>query len=65
MTTWAAVFANFGRRCASGPARRPTYQTIVITGLVPVIRVLAEISKKERGWPGHRRAEATPFFERL
>ncbi|WP_184088269.1 hypothetical protein [Afipia massiliensis] len=39
--------------------------TIVITGLVPVIHVLPVYLKKRRGWPGHRRAEATPFFERL
>jgi len=27
---------------------------VVITGLVPVIHVLA-LSPQERGWPGHRR----------
>ena len=34
-------------------------------GLVPGIHVFSADGKKIRGWPGHRRAEATPFFERL
>jgi hypothetical protein len=38
----------------------------VMTGLVPVIHALAFPTKKiRRGCAGHRRAEATPFFERL
>jgi hypothetical protein len=34
-------------------------------GLVPGIHVLRASAQGRRGWPGHRRAEATPFFERL
>src|SRR5258705_17750 len=34
-------------------------------GLVPGIHVLSRGSDQRRGWPGHRRSEATPFFERL
>jgi uncharacterized protein len=37
-----------------------------MAGLVPAIHVLLEINSKKKAWmPGHRRAEATPFFERL
>ena len=42
------------------------YRTVVlvIIGLVPVIHVLLHM--KTKTWmAGHRRAEATPFFERL
>jgi len=39
--------------------------TIVITGLDPVIHHFSKLLSKKDGWPGHRRAEATPFFERL
>src|SRR5277367_4715699 len=34
-------------------------------GLVPGTHVLKTTHKQERGWPGHRRAEATPSFGRL
>ena len=34
-------------------------------GLVPGIHVLLNLNEKRRGWPGHRRAEATPSFRRL
>jgi hypothetical protein len=34
-------------------------------GLVPGIHVLAAYLQKRRGWPGIRRAEATPSFGRL
>jgi hypothetical protein len=39
---------------------------LVMPGLVPGIHVFCVPSRRvRRGWPGHRRAEATPFFERL
>src|SRR5260370_35267236 len=38
---------------------------LVMPGLVPGIHVLQRQQQERRGWPGHRRAEATPFFERL
>jgi hypothetical protein len=34
-------------------------------GLVPGIHDLLPLSQERRGWPGHRRAEATPSFGRL
>jgi hypothetical protein len=37
---------------------------LVMPGLVPGIHVLAA-TKEGRGWPGDRRAEATPSFGRL
>jgi hypothetical protein len=36
----------------------------VMAGLVPAIHVLFD-GAVERGCPGHRQAEAMPFFERL
>jgi len=39
--------------------RRPEHRPIV-----PGIQVLLR-PQGRRGWPGHRRAGATPFFERL
>ena len=38
---------------------------IVVPGLVPGIHVIVPIRQERRRWPGHRRVEATPFFERL
>jgi len=36
----------------------------VMAGLVPAIYVFL-VAAIRRGWPGHRRAEATPSFGRL
>ena len=33
--------------------------------IVPGIHVFTAPLEGSRGWPGHRRSEATPFFERL
>jgi hypothetical protein len=40
-------------------------KTDVIAGLDPAIHRFEIIWLLEDGWPGHRRSEATPFFERL
>jgi len=37
----------------------------VMPGLVPGIHVLLHLGQERRGWPGHRRAKATPSFRRL
>jgi hypothetical protein len=37
----------------------------VMPGLVPGIHVFIAEQQEERGWPGHRQAEATPSFGRL
>jgi branched-chain amino acid transport system permease protein len=37
----------------------------VMPGLVPGIHALPVLTQERRRWPGHRKAEATPFFERL
>src|SRR5712675_298665 len=37
----------------------------VMPGPVPGIHVFLAIGCQRRGWPGHRRAEATPSFGRL
>src|SRR6185312_11271728 len=39
--------------------------SVVMPGLVPGIHANPQVWCQSRGWPGHRRAEATPFFERL
>jgi hypothetical protein len=39
-------------------------ESAVIAGLDPAIIFKRNLSKID-GWPGHRRAKATPFFERL
>jgi len=36
-----------------------------MAGFIPAIRVLPIGNVRRRGCPGHRRAGATPFFERL
>src|ERR1700674_2494784 len=46
--------------CVLSSSARP-----VVPGLVPGIHVLQHLRERSRGWPGHRRAEATPSFGRL
>jgi hypothetical protein len=44
---------------------REAKPTVVMAGLDPAIHAFALPEKVSRGCPAHRRAEATPFFERL
>jgi len=43
--------------------RKRRSDSVVMRGLDPRIHLIKSI--EEDGLPGHRRAEATPFFERL
>ncbi len=57
-------FCGFDAQAEAGVIRIQSL-SFVMPGLVPGIHVFGHREEERRGWPGHRRAEATPSFRRL